>query len=75
MRKLIQTIFKQYIYQYSNSIIGQNHDNDDNKTDGHSNPVTVTIKRILKKIESKNLKNGFQEFLRKSLDKMGRYRY
>src|SRR5215208_1265506 len=47
-----------------------NNKNDDNNTDNkHSNPVTVIVKRIAKKIKSKNLKNGFQEFLRKSLNK------
>ncbi|HZB16950.1 MAG TPA: hypothetical protein VE445_07255 [Nitrososphaeraceae archaeon] len=47
-----------------------NNKNDVNNTDNkHSNPVTVIVKRIAKKDKSKNLKNGFQEFIRKSLNK------
>ncbi len=37
----------------------KNDDNDDNKTDGHSNPVTVIIKRIAKKDKIKE----FEEWL------------
>jgi len=43
---------------------------EDNNSNKHSKPVTVLLSALLKRIKSKNLKNGFQEFPRKFLNKM-----